>query len=125
MTISDLVREPTETMDRVVKQLNQSRIPIVRVRWNCRISSPFHQYVFRDQHKLNFGTKFLLEGKTVTTHHFRSFPKLWKNTIHHFTIHHFLCPFDILRSIKKFYYSQNTIHFRKKFHYSRALLISS
>ena len=82
MTISDLVREPTEIMDRVVKQLKQSRIPIVRVRWNSRISSPFHQYILRDQHKLNFGTKFLLGGKTVTTHHFRSFPELWKNTIH-------------------------------------------
>ena len=81
MTISDLVREPTEIMDRVVKQLKQSRIPIVRVRWNSRISSPFHQYIFRDQHKLNFGTKFLLEGKTVTTHHFRSFPELWKKTL--------------------------------------------
>ena len=130
MTISDLVREPTEIMDHVVKQLNQSRIPIVGVRWNSRISSHFHQYVFRDQHKLNFGTKFLLEGKTVTTHHFRSFLKLWKNTIHqntihHFTIHHFLCQFDIQRSIQKFYYSLNTIHCRKRFHHSRALFISS
>ena len=72
MTISDLVREPTEIMDRVVKQLKQSRIPIVRVRWNSRISSPFHQYILRDQHKLNFGTKFLLEGKNVTTRNFMS-----------------------------------------------------
>ena len=69
-------------MDSQVEQLKQSRIPIVRVRWNSRISSHFHQYVFRDQHKLNFGTKFLLEGKTVITHHFRSFPKVQKNTIH-------------------------------------------
>ena len=82
MTNSDLVRELTEIMDRVVKQLKQSRIPIVNVRWNSWISSSFHQYHFRDQHKLNFGTKFLLEGKNVTTHHFRSFLKLLKNTIY-------------------------------------------
>ena len=135
MTISDLVREPTKIMDRVVKQLNQSRIPIVRVRWNSRISSPFHQYILRDQHKLNFGTKFLLEGKTVTTHHFRSFQVIYRtlekhyssntihqNTIHQFTIHHFRCQFDISRSIQKFYYSLNTIHSGRNFiihvHYS-------
>jgi hypothetical protein len=101
-------------MDRMVKQLNQSRIPIDRVRWNSRISSPFHQYVFRDQHKLNFGTKFHLEGKTVTTHHFRLFQvisrtlekhyssnTIHQNTIHQFTIHHFRGQFDIPRSIQK------------------------
>ena len=75
MTITDLVREPTELMDRVVKQLKQSRIPTVKVRWNSRILSSFHQYHFRDQHKLNFGTKFLLEGKNVTTRNFMSFFK--------------------------------------------------
>jgi hypothetical protein len=128
---------------RVVKQLKQSRIPIVRVRWNSWISSPFHQYVFRNQHKLNFGTKFLLEGKTVTTYHFRLFQvisrtlekhyssntihqnTIHQNTIHQFTIHHFWCQFDLPRSIQKFYYSLNTIHCRKRFHNSRALFISS
>ena len=138
ITISDLVREPTKIMDHVVKQLKQSRIPIVRVRWNSRISSPFHQYILRDQHKLNFGTKFFLGGKTVTTHHFRSFQvisrtlekhyssnTIHQNTIHQFTIHHFWCQFDIPRSIQKFYYSRNTIHCGKRFHHSRALHISS
>ena len=109
MKISDLVREPTETMDCVVKQLKQSRIPIVRVRWNSRISSPFHQCHSRDQHKLNFGTKFPLGGKTVTTRHFRSFSNFREIyyssfTIHRtlfidFTIHHFRTPFVIPRSV--------------------------
>lgn len=35
-------------------------------------------------------------------------------TIHPFTIHHFWSQFDILRSVQKFYYSQNTIHFRRE-----------
>ncbi|GJW63178.1 putative reverse transcriptase domain-containing protein [Tanacetum coccineum] len=30
------IEEPVEIMDREVKRLNQSRIPIVKVRWNCR-----------------------------------------------------------------------------------------
>ena len=73
MTNRNLVVEPVEIMDREVERLKQSRIPIVIVRWNSQILSSFHQVNFRDQHKLNFGTKFLLEGKTVTTHNFRSF----------------------------------------------------
>ena len=66
----------------ILSQLSQS-LP-----FSPSLSSPFYQYVFRDQHKLNFGTKFLLEGKTVTTHHFTSFtisghfPKLRLFTIH-------------------------------------------
>ena len=87
------------------------------------ISSSFHQYNFRDQHKLNFGTKFLLEGKTVTTRNFRSFSELRQFTIHQllftnyyssFTIHHFWSQFEIPRSVQKFYYSCDTIHFRKE-----------
>ena len=37
-----LAGEQVEIMDREVEQLKQSRIPIVRVCWNSRISSPFH-----------------------------------------------------------------------------------
>ncbi|GJY64897.1 putative reverse transcriptase domain-containing protein [Tanacetum coccineum] len=32
----NIIEEPVEIMDREVKQLNQSRIPIVKVRWNSR-----------------------------------------------------------------------------------------
>ncbi|GJT94592.1 hypothetical protein Tco_1090110 [Tanacetum coccineum] len=35
------VEEPIEIMDREVKQLNQSRIPIVKVRWNSRRGPEF------------------------------------------------------------------------------------
>nr|GFB24385.1 putative reverse transcriptase domain-containing protein [Tanacetum cinerariifolium] len=32
----NFVEEPVETMDREVEQLRQSRIPIVKVRWNSK-----------------------------------------------------------------------------------------
>ncbi|GJW30315.1 hypothetical protein Tco_0047190 [Tanacetum coccineum] len=35
------IEEPMEIMDREVKQLKQSRIPIVKVRWNLRRGSEF------------------------------------------------------------------------------------
>ncbi|GJR10888.1 putative reverse transcriptase domain-containing protein [Tanacetum coccineum] len=35
------IEEPVETMDREVKRLKQSRIPIVKVRWNSRIGPEF------------------------------------------------------------------------------------
>ena len=97
-----------------------------------QVSTSFHQDYFRDQHKLNFGTNFLLEGKNVTTRNSRSFFKhqnfiihLGKITthqllfiiyyspitIHHFTIHHFWSQFEIPRSIQKIYYSSDTINF--------------
>ena len=82
MTNRNLVVEPVEIMGREVERLKQSRIPIVIVRWNSQILSSFHQVIFRDQHKLNFGTKFLLEGKTVTTRNFRSFSEPQHITIH-------------------------------------------
>ncbi|GKD01936.1 hypothetical protein Tco_1172210, partial [Tanacetum coccineum] len=36
-----IVEEPVEIMDRDVKRLNQSRIPIVKVRWNSRRGPEF------------------------------------------------------------------------------------
>nr|GEV68149.1 putative reverse transcriptase domain-containing protein [Tanacetum cinerariifolium] len=39
--IMDRVEEPVEIMDREVKQLKQSRIPIVKVRWNSRRGPEF------------------------------------------------------------------------------------
>ncbi|GJX81114.1 hypothetical protein Tco_0329263 [Tanacetum coccineum] len=35
------VEEPVETMDREVKRLRQSRVPIVKVRWNSRRGPEF------------------------------------------------------------------------------------
>nr|GFA35837.1 putative reverse transcriptase domain-containing protein [Tanacetum cinerariifolium] len=35
------VEEPMEIMDRVVKQLNRSRIPLVKVRWNSKRGPEF------------------------------------------------------------------------------------
>ncbi|GKF75248.1 hypothetical protein Tco_0224692, partial [Tanacetum coccineum] len=35
------VKEPVKIMDREVKRLNQSRIPIVKVRWNSRRGPEF------------------------------------------------------------------------------------
>ena len=99
-----------------------------------QVSTSFYQIYFRDQPKLNFGTKFLLVGKTVTTRNFRSFSKSRQFTIHKLlfiiyyssiTIHRFWGQFDIPRHIQKFYYSLDTIHFRKNYHYSRALFMSS
>ncbi|GJR84333.1 hypothetical protein Tco_0155118 [Tanacetum coccineum] len=37
----NFVEEPVEIMDREVKQLRQSRIPIVKVRWNSKIGPEF------------------------------------------------------------------------------------
>ncbi|GKE95362.1 hypothetical protein Tco_1580217 [Tanacetum coccineum] len=37
----NFVEEPVEIMDREVKQLRQSRIPIVKVRWNSKRGSKF------------------------------------------------------------------------------------
>nr|GEY76642.1 putative reverse transcriptase domain-containing protein [Tanacetum cinerariifolium]GEY81023.1 putative reverse transcriptase domain-containing protein [Tanacetum cinerariifolium] len=37
----DFVEEPIEIMDREVKQLRQSRIPIVKVRWNTKTGPEF------------------------------------------------------------------------------------
>ena len=88
-----------------------------------QVSTSFHQVYFRDQHQLNSGTEFLFVWATVTTHNFRSFSKHQIVTIHQllfivhyssFTIHHFLCQFEIPRSIQKIYYSHDTIHFREK-----------
>ncbi|GKE89098.1 hypothetical protein Tco_1566573, partial [Tanacetum coccineum] len=37
----NFVEEPIEIMDRKVKQLKQSRIPIFKVRWNSKIGPEF------------------------------------------------------------------------------------
>ncbi|GJX21877.1 putative reverse transcriptase domain-containing protein [Tanacetum coccineum] len=69
----NFVEEPVEVMDREIKQLKRSRIPIIKVRWNskrgpkftwererrnsCQISSFVFNHHFKIQ--LNLGTRFL------------------------------------------------------------------
>ncbi|GJY31273.1 hypothetical protein Tco_0414768 [Tanacetum coccineum] len=47
------VEEPVEIMDREVKQLRQSRVPIVKVRWNSR-RGPEFTWEREDQFKNKF-----------------------------------------------------------------------
>ena len=115
-----------------------------------KISSSFHRVHSRDQHKLNFGTKFLLGGKTVTTRNFRSFFKRRNFIIYlgkllfisynsSFTIHQLLF-IDHYSSSYYSSFSRSIRHSEKRSeillftwhysfpeenHYSRALLISS
>lgn len=63
-----------------------------------KISSSLHRVHSKDQQKLNFGTKFLLEGKTVTTRNFRSFFKRRNFIIH------------LVELLFIIYYSPITIH---------------
>nr|GFA86008.1 putative reverse transcriptase domain-containing protein [Tanacetum cinerariifolium] len=37
----NIIEEPVEIMDREVKRLKQSRIPIIKVRWNSRRGPEF------------------------------------------------------------------------------------
>ncbi|GJW82187.1 putative reverse transcriptase domain-containing protein [Tanacetum coccineum] len=69
----NFVEEPVEIMDREVKQLRQSRIPIVKVRWNSKRGPEFtwervdeihakypHLFSYITSKQLNLGTRFLL-----------------------------------------------------------------
>ncbi|GKB65656.1 hypothetical protein Tco_0921842 [Tanacetum coccineum] len=79
-----VIKEPIEIMDREVKRLKQSRIPIVKVRWNSRrgpgvylgartpiseeVSAPFHQpRTLAKYHNLSFGDKARSTGKECDT----------------------------------------------------------
>ncbi|GJW97530.1 putative reverse transcriptase domain-containing protein [Tanacetum coccineum] len=79
----NFVEEPIEIMDHEVKQLRQSRIPIVKVRWNSK-RGPEFTWEREDQihakyhtlfstslwHQLNLGARFLLKEETLTTRNF-------------------------------------------------------
>ncbi|GJX99516.1 putative reverse transcriptase domain-containing protein [Tanacetum coccineum] len=58
-----LIEEPTEIMDREVKQLKKSRIPIVKVRWNSRRGSKF-TWEREDFFKNKYPHLFLNKKKT-------------------------------------------------------------
>ena len=78
----------------------------MKVRWNYQLSSSFHQYHSIDQHKLNFGTKFLLEGKTVTTRNFRSFSKPRQFTIHQLLFTDYYSSFYYSSFLRSIWYSE-------------------
>ncbi|GKC20471.1 hypothetical protein Tco_1022621 [Tanacetum coccineum] len=78
------IEEPVEIMDQEVKRLKQSRIPIVKVRWNSRRGHEFtweredqfqkkyphlfaNPLTFIKYHDLSFGDKSLLTGKDYDT----------------------------------------------------------
>ncbi|GJW67461.1 hypothetical protein Tco_0121885 [Tanacetum coccineum] len=53
----NFVEEPIEIMDREVKQLKQSRIPIVKVRWNSK-RGPEIMWERKDQIRANYPRLF-------------------------------------------------------------------
>ncbi|GJY86717.1 putative reverse transcriptase domain-containing protein [Tanacetum coccineum] len=57
------IKEPVEIMDRKVKQLKQSRIPIVKVRWNSR-RGPEYTWEREDFFKRNYPHLFSSNKKT-------------------------------------------------------------
>nr|GEZ76979.1 putative reverse transcriptase domain, ribonuclease H-like domain, aspartic peptidase domain protein [Tanacetum cinerariifolium]GEZ77198.1 putative reverse transcriptase domain, ribonuclease H-like domain, aspartic peptidase domain protein [Tanacetum cinerariifolium] len=57
------IEEPVEIMDREVKQLKQSRIPIVKVRWNSR-RGPKYTWEREDFFKRNYPHLFSRSHKT-------------------------------------------------------------
>ncbi|GJX16298.1 putative reverse transcriptase domain-containing protein [Tanacetum coccineum] len=77
------VQEPIEIMDREVKQLRQSHIPIVKVRWNSKRGQNLHgnakiKFTCRDPQTMfqthstssKSRTRFHLRRETITTHNF-------------------------------------------------------
>ncbi|GKF57280.1 hypothetical protein Tco_0170817, partial [Tanacetum coccineum] len=57
------IEEPVEIMEREVKQLKQSRIPIVKVRWNSR-RGPEYTWERKDFFKRNYPHLFSSNQKT-------------------------------------------------------------
>ncbi|GJX30682.1 hypothetical protein Tco_0240537 [Tanacetum coccineum] len=82
----NFVEEPVEIMDREVKQLKQSRIPRVKVRWNSKRGPEFtweredqicakYQHMFFKHHsdiQLNLRTRFLLREEDYNNPQFSS-----------------------------------------------------
>ncbi|GKF20919.1 hypothetical protein Tco_0069557, partial [Tanacetum coccineum] len=60
----NFVEEPVEIMDREVKQLKRSRIPIIKVRWNAR-KGPEYTWQREDQFKSKY--PHLFENPPATT----------------------------------------------------------
>ncbi|GJX56017.1 putative reverse transcriptase domain-containing protein [Tanacetum coccineum] len=60
----NFMEEPVEIMDREVKQLKQSRIPIVKVRWNSK-RGPEFTWEREDQIRAKSGSSVNAKGKAV------------------------------------------------------------
>nr|GFD58559.1 putative reverse transcriptase domain-containing protein [Tanacetum cinerariifolium] len=60
------VEEPIEIMDREVKRLKQSRIPIIKVRWNSKRGSGF-TWERADQFKQKYPHLFTNRASSSTT----------------------------------------------------------
>ncbi|GJW63508.1 putative reverse transcriptase domain-containing protein [Tanacetum coccineum] len=65
------VEEPVEIMEREIKRLKRSRIPLVKVRWNSRRGPEFtweREDSFKQKYPQLF-TKHRLQGTLIRTHH--------------------------------------------------------
>ncbi|GJU85012.1 hypothetical protein Tco_1292558 [Tanacetum coccineum] len=62
----NFVEEPVEVMDREVKQLKRSRIPIVKVRWNAR-RGPEYTWEREDQFKSKYPHLFATSQSPTTS----------------------------------------------------------
>ncbi|GJZ74751.1 hypothetical protein Tco_0639216 [Tanacetum coccineum] len=62
----NFVEEPVEIMDREVKQLKRSRIPIVKVRWNAR-RGPEYTWEREDQFREKYPHLFTNPRSTATS----------------------------------------------------------
>ena len=62
----NFVEEPVEIMDREVKRLKQSRIPIVKVRWNAK-RGPEFTWEREDQMKSKYPQLFSNSKETATS----------------------------------------------------------
>ncbi|GJU20877.1 putative reverse transcriptase domain-containing protein [Tanacetum coccineum] len=62
----NFVKEPVEIMDREVKQLKRSRIPIIKVRWNAR-RGPEYTWECEDQFREKYPHPFTNPRSTTTS----------------------------------------------------------
>ncbi|GJX81050.1 hypothetical protein Tco_0329199 [Tanacetum coccineum] len=62
----NFVEEPVEIMDREVKQLKRSRIPIIKVRWNAR-RGPEYTWEREDQFREKYPHLFTNPRSTTTS----------------------------------------------------------
>ena len=125
---SDYYHEVPCIPEGILSYLGAGRLDVTK------ISLPFHQYHFRDQHKLNSGTEFLFGWATVTTRNFRSFsiPTIHYSsvTIHrllftgHYSSFYYSSFLDSVCDSEKRYYSHDTIHPERNY-YSWSLFMSS
>ena len=145
MTNRNLVGEPVEIMDREVEPLKQSRIPIVKVRWNSR-RGPEFTWEREDQMRLKYSHLFTKSISETNTSWIQGLNSFLGGRLSQLTILGHLLKFDNLLFINHYsskhyssffrsvWYSEKrskillfTKHysFPERKHYSCALLILS